>query len=54
MHQQPVVSSSIFSKKLKPAETKYTTFDGEVLAAHLAIKHFGHFDNSLLLLTTNR
>ena len=32
-----------FSKKLKPAETKYSTFDRELLAVYLAIKHFHHF-----------
>ena len=33
----------IFSKKLKPAETRYSTFDKELLAIYLAIKHFRHF-----------
>ena len=32
-----------FSKKLKPAETRYSTFDRELLAIYLAIKHFHHF-----------
>ncbi|KAL5486941.1 hypothetical protein EMCRGX_G019484 [Ephydatia muelleri] len=32
-----------FSKKLKPAETRYSTFDKELLAIYLAIKHFRHF-----------
>eukprot|EP00731_Ephydatia_muelleri_P007558 Em0003g1806a len=32
-----------FSKKLKPAETCYSTFDKELLAIYLAIKHFRHF-----------
>ena len=31
------------SKKLKPAETHYKTFDLEVLAIYLAIKHSRHF-----------
>ena len=31
-----------FSKKLKPAEIKYSTFDREILAVYLAIKHFRH------------
>ena len=31
-----------FSKKLKPAETRYSTFDRELLAVYLAIKHFRH------------
>ena len=32
-----------FSKKLKPAETRYSAFDKELLAVYLAIKHFRHF-----------
>ena len=32
-----------FSRKLKPAETRYSTFDHELLAIYLAIKHFHHF-----------
>ena len=31
-----------FSKKLKPAETRYSTFDRKLLAIYLAIKHFRH------------
>ena len=34
---------SFFSKKLRPAETQYSTFDCELLAVYLAIKHFRHF-----------
>ena len=34
---------AFFSTKLKPAETKYSTFDRELLAIYLAIKHFRHF-----------
>ena len=34
---------SYFSKKLQPAETRYSTFDRELLAIYLAIKHFRHF-----------
>ena len=34
---------SFFSKKLKPSETHYSTFDRELLAVYLAIKHFRHF-----------
>ena len=37
---QPI---AYFSKKLRPAETKYSTFDRELLAVYLAIKHFRHF-----------
>ena len=32
-----------FSRKLRPAERKYSTFDRELLAAYLAIRHFRHF-----------
>ena len=32
-----------FSKSLKPAETRYSTFDRELLAIYLAIKHFRYF-----------
>ncbi|BHF62056.1 hypothetical protein SprV_0100503700 [Sparganum proliferum] len=31
---------AFFSKKLLPAETRYSTFDREVLAIYLAVKHF--------------
>ena len=34
---------SFFSRKMKPAETHYSTFDRELLAVYLAIKHFSHF-----------
>ena len=37
---QPI---SFFSKKLRPAETRYSAFDRELLAVYLAIKHFSHF-----------
>ena len=37
---QPI---AYFSKKMKPAETRYSTFDRELLAVYLAIKHFHHF-----------
>ena len=33
---------AFFSKKLKPAEKRYSTFDRELLAVHLAIRHFRH------------
>ena len=32
-----------FSWKLRPPETKYSTFDRELLAIYLTIKHFQHF-----------
>ena len=34
---------SFFSRKMTPAETHYSTFDRELLAVYLAIKHFRHF-----------
>ncbi|BHF63679.1 hypothetical protein SprV_0200667300 [Sparganum proliferum] len=34
---------AFFSKKLLPAETRYSTFDRELLAIYLAVKHFRHF-----------
>ena len=34
---------AFFSKKLKPAEKKYSAFDREMLAIFLAIKHWRHF-----------
>ena len=34
---------SFFSRKLNPAETRYSTFDRELLAVFLGIKHFQHF-----------
>ncbi len=37
---QPI---SYFSRKLKPSETRYSTFDRELLAIYLAIKHFQHY-----------
>jgi transposase InsO family protein len=37
---QPI---TFFSKTMKPAETRYSTFDRELLAIYLSIKHFRHF-----------
>ena len=34
---------SFFSKALKPAETRYSTYDRELLAIYLAIRHFRYF-----------
>lgn len=34
---------SFFSRKLKPAETRYSTFDRELLTIYLAVKHFRYF-----------
>ena len=33
---------SFFSKKLSPAETRYSAFDRELLAVHSTIRHFRH------------
>ena len=33
---------SFFSKKLNPAETRYSAFDRELLAVYATIRHFGH------------
>ena len=37
---QPI---AFFSRKLRPAETRYSAFDRELLAVYLSIKHFRHF-----------
>ena len=37
---QPI---SFFSKKMKPSEKRYSTFDRELLAVYLSIKHFRYF-----------
>ncbi len=37
---------AFFSKSLKPAETRYSAFDRELLAVYLAVKHFRHFVES--------
>ena len=34
--------SSFFSKKLSPAETRYSAFDRELLAVYATIRHFRH------------
>lgn len=34
---------AFFSKKLQPAEIKYSAFDRELLAIYLAVKHFRYF-----------
>ena len=39
-HWHPI---SYFSRKLKPAERRYSTFDRELLAVYLSIKHFRYF-----------
>lgn len=32
-----------FSRKLSPAETRYSTFDRELLGVYLSVKHFRYF-----------
>lgn len=39
-HMQPL---AFFSKKLQPAETRYSTYDRELLAIFKGIKHFRHW-----------
>jgi hypothetical protein len=39
-HWRPL---GFFSRKLTDTESRYSTFDHELLAAHAAIKHFPHF-----------
>eukprot|EP00795_Rhopilema_esculentum_P012967 gene12967-biopygen3123 len=39
-HWQPI---SFFSKRLQPAEVKYSTFGRELLAIYLSIRHFRHY-----------
>lgn len=42
-HDGECMPIAFFSRKLKPAETRYSTFCRELLAIYLAIKHFRHF-----------
>jgi hypothetical protein len=39
-HWQPL---GFFSRKLTDMESRYSTFDHELLAAHAEIRHFRHF-----------
>jgi hypothetical protein len=39
-HWRPL---GFFSRKLTDMESRYSTFDRELLAAHAAIIHFRHF-----------
>ena len=34
---------AFFSRRVKPAETRYSTFDHELLTIYLAIKYFQYF-----------
>ena len=47
---------TFFSKKLSPAETRYSAFDREILAVNATIRHFRHnlkADNFTSTLTIN-
>ena len=39
---EPKQMQSFFSKKLSPAETRYSAFDRELLAVYATIRHFRH------------
>ena len=39
-HPQPL---AFFSRKLSPAESRYSTFDRELLAMYSSVRHFRHF-----------
>ena len=41
-HQQQLQPLAFFSRQLKPAEQRYSTFGRELLAMYLAVKHFQH------------
>lgn len=47
---------AFFSKKLNSAQQKYSTFDRELTAAYLAVKHFQHFveDQEFHILTDHK
>ena len=45
---------SFFSKKLNPAETRYSAFDRELLAVYATIKHFRHnLEGRILFVNTD-
>ncbi|CAH8550920.1 unnamed protein product [Dicrocoelium dendriticum] len=52
-HPEPL---SFFSRKLQPAQTRYSTFGRELLAIYLAIKHFRHLleGRSFTILTDHK
>lgn len=47
---------AFFSKKLNPAQQNYSTFDRELTAVYLAVKHFQHFveDQEFHILTDHQ
>ena len=47
-HQQPL---GFFSKSLSRAQRNYSTFDRELLAIYLSLKHFCYFKAALSLFT---
>lgn len=49
-----VAPLAFFSRKLQPAEKKYSVFDRELLAAYLSVKHFKHWlDGAQFILRTD-
>ena len=55
-HQQQLQPLAYFSRQLKPAEQRYSTFDRELLAMYLAVKHFQHSleDRQFVIYTDHR
>lgn len=50
-HPQPI---AFFSKKLRPAERKYSVFDRELLAVYLSTRHFKHWlDGAIFTIRTD-
>lgn len=47
---------SFFSRKLSTTESKYSTYDRELLSIHLAVKHFRHLleGRNFVILTDHR
>ena len=48
---QPI---ACFARKLKPSETRYSTFDRELLAVYMSVKHFWHFVEGRFFFTSHR
>ena len=55
-HNDSIRPLSFFSRKLQPAQQRYSTFDRELLAAHEAIRHFKHMvaGTSFILYTDHK
>jgi cleavage and polyadenylation specificity factor subunit 1 len=43
VQEKPWEPIAFFSRQLRPPEQKYSAFDRELLALHLAVRHFRHF-----------